>query len=285
MTVRLRAVTAVSLTVLGISAVLSAASADPAPRVVDRSSDEGTDRDSDQARESAARAAPPPLLPNARALTASMLYIAHNGAGHRVLRYQSGLANIGRGPLELRSNTLRPCPHHQRHASQVIFRDRDRNGRFSRKHDTRITRHSAGCMIFHPTHSHWHFQAAVSFTLYRATARQPVIVVGRKTSFCLRDSQHAPDRWPTPSYGDYYGECSRQSPQGISIGWADIYQNFLPGQSLRLPDTLRNGVYCLRARVDPLNKLRETDDSDNSSVRAFRLDGSQVAARPNSRCR
>ena len=228
---------------------------------------------------------PPPLLPNARALKADDLYVAVGGGGSRVLRYESGLANVGAGPLEVRPNNARPCPPSQQHASQIIYHDRDRNGRFARAQDTLTSRHSAGCMVFHPQHSHWHFEAAARYRLYKPTRQQPIVVTGRKMSFCLRDSQRAPQSWTdTRDYAEFYGACSQNSPQGISIGWVDVYQNFLPGQSMRLPDSLRNGVYCLRTTVDPRDELHETDDTDNTSIRAFALRGSRVPIRPTRLC-
>jgi hypothetical protein len=234
---------------------------------------------------SALAPAPPPLLPNARALKANKLYVDVDGSGSRVLRYESGLANVGAGPLEVRPNGARPCPPSQQHASQIIYHDRDRNGRFARARDTLTSRHSAGCMVFHPQHSHWHFEAAARYRLYAPTRQQPIVVTGRKMSFCLRDSQRAPQNWTdTRDYAEFYGACSQDSPQGISIGWVDIYQNFLPGQSMRLPDSLPNGVYCLRTTVDPRDELRETDDTDNGSLRAFALHGSRVVPRPTPLC-
>jgi hypothetical protein len=233
--------------------------------------------------EAAARK-PPPLLPDARALKAADLLLSRSPSGHRVLRFESGIANVGDGPLEVRPNSLRSCPPSEQHASQIIFRDGDGNGRFSRRHDTGFTRRSAGCMVYHPAHSHWHFQAAARYRLYEAGRRQTLLVSGRKMSFCLRDSERAPARWSTAQYAEYYGECSQSSPQGISIGWVDIYQNFLPGQSIRLPRSVRDGVYCLRSTVDPVDTLRETNDSNNSSVRAVAIRGMRVAVKPTARC-
>ena len=277
MTLSLRTVTSSSLAVLTVAAALSAGGAQASlPPPV---------RPALEVATTAARApGAPALLPNARALKANSLYVSTDAAGHRVLRYESGLANVGAGPLEVRPNNARPCPAGEKHASQIVYHDRDRNGRYSRARDTLTSRHSAGCMVYHPRHSHWHFEAAARFRLYRATERQPIEVTGRKMSFCLRDSERAPERWPTRDYPEFYGACSQHTPQGISIGWVDIYQNFLPGQSMRLPDRLPDGVYCLRTTVDPRDELRETDDTDNGSLRAFALHGSRVVTRPTPRC-
>jgi hypothetical protein len=43
-------------------------------------------------------------------------------------------------------------------------------------------------------------------------------------------------------------------------------------------------VYCLRSTVDPVDTLRETNDSNNSSVRAVAIRGMRVAVKPTARC-
>ncbi len=275
---RLPTVLGLSLSVVIGTVLVSAADAAPAPQAAGAAGSSAT-------ATTAAAPAPPPLRPNARALKASHLIVTRDSGGHRVLRFESGLANVGRGPLEVRPNANRPCPPGKQHASQITYRDQDRNGHFSRKHDQKISRHSAGCMVFHPRHDHWHFEAAARYVLYKPTRRQPIVVQGRKMSFCLRDSERAPDKWPTPNYPEYYGACEQRTPQGISIGWVDIYQNFLPGQAIRLPDRMPAGLYCFRTVVDPQNQLLETNNDDNTSLRAFRLRGMNVTIRPDAPCR
>ena len=81
----------------------------------------------------------------------------------------------------------------------------------------------------------------------------------RKVSFCLRDTARVPVQYGAFDYGLAYGMCTKRSPQGISIGWMDIYQSFLAGQALRLPDDLPNGLYCLETVVDPIDQLVETE--------------------------
>lgn len=216
----------------------------------------------------------PALLPNMTPLPAKDLYITRS-SGRRWLRLESGLANIGRGPMEVRSKGTRRCPDGQRHASQVIYHDVDGSNFFKRPVDTEITRRSAGCMVFHPQHDHWHFEAAARYTLRRPDGRN-IIVAGKKMSFCLRDSERVPERYGSFHHPLFYGDCGRDTPQGISTGWVDVYQSFLAGQSLRLPKPVGNGRYCLQIRVDPRDELRESDETDNTSLRAFRLRGGSV---------
>jgi hypothetical protein len=63
-------------------------------------------------------------------------------------------------PPPLLPNRNRPCPEGQHHATQVMYRDADGNGRFRRDTDTGLARRSAGCMVFHPAHDHWHFEVS-----------------------------------------------------------------------------------------------------------------------------
>jgi len=131
-------------------------------------------------------------------------------------------------------------------------------------------------MLFHPTHNHWHFDAAARYALY-PIHKDRAVTKHKKASFCFRDSRRTPPAWDvTTRYAARYGACDRDNPQGISIGWADVYQAFLPGQSLRLPNRMPNGRYCLRVAVDPLRSLIETDDRNNRSVQALRIRGTRV---------
>jgi hypothetical protein len=227
------------------------------------------------------------LKPNLVVLKAADLYIQHAG-GERYLRFESGLGNIGRGPIEVRPNTNRPCPSGHHHATQIIYRDVDGSRWYRRAEDDRVARRSAGCMIFHPQHNHWHFQAASRYTLFqpakKSQQRNLVRVARRKMSFCLRDSRPVPTSYGSFQQPQHYGACSKYSPQGISTGWVDVYQSFLAGQALKLPRTARDGLYCLRIRVDPKNQLVESDDHDNTSMRAFTLTGDQITFRRARRC-
>jgi len=227
----------------------------------------------------------PLLKPNARPLAANGLYVA-GGSGQRVLRFESGLASVGAGVLEVRPNQAGNCPPSKQHASQILFRDRDGNGRFNRAVDKTSVRRDAGCMLFHPSHDHWHFEAAARYALWDPDrTRDPVVVSRRKMSFCLRDTERAPERWETPNYRQYYGDCHQHSQQGISIGWVDVYGSYLPGQSLKLPRAMPTDVYCLRTTVDPQNQLRESSNRDNHSLRAVRIQGDRVTVRPTASCR
>ena len=227
------------------------------------------------------------LLPDLVALPASELSVQIRKDGRR-LRFSSSLGNIGVGPIEVRPNNLEPCPKGQHNSTQILYVDGNANGRYNRKKDTAFVRHRAGCMVYHPLHHHWHFKASARYTLRAPVldgqTEGVVVSARRKVSFCLRDTARVPARYGEFGYALAYGRCTKRSPQGISIGWMDIYQSFLAGQALRLPDDLPNGLYCLETVVDPIDQLVETNNDNNSSVRALRIHGMKVVERPTARC-
>ncbi len=191
----------------------------------------GHSLDSAAAATKAAPSQPAVLLPDLVALRAQDLHISRNGST-RKLRFESGLGNVGDGPVEVRPDGQQDCPEGKHHASQVMYKDADGNGRYALRTDTRIARRSAGCMLFHPYHNHWHFEAASRYTIFRPQRPAKAIVAQRKMSFCLRDSKRVPEAYGTFRYAEHYGKCSRYSPQGISVGWVDVYQSYLAGQAL-----------------------------------------------------
>jgi hypothetical protein len=226
-----------------------------------------------------------PLLPNMVPLRARDISITGRGEGRR-LRFETSLASIGRGPMEVRPNGRIPCATHKRGASQVIYRDVDGSGSFKRSVDTAVTLRKAGCMVFHPSHNHWHFESS-SFYSLQPVGRKPARASAyRKTSFCLRDSERVPEHLGDFDRPLFYGACSRDRPMGVNIGWADIYQSFLDGQSLNLARSrVPNGRYCLTIRVDPRDRLRESDERDNVSKRAIRIRDTSLSMLPNRICR
>lgn len=212
------------------------------------------------------------LLPNMIVLPANELAIEGSG-NDRLLRFASVLANDGIGPIQITPDPDRPCPPRERYVAQTVFLDGNGDGVYQRRIDTGSTRLEAGCMVFHPTHEHWHFDGSAAYTLTEIDSEEP-IVSRKKVSFCLRDSEVLPgatDRRPA-----FYAECARDRRQGITVGWADRYDASLHGQTLALPNGFRNGRYCLRLQVDPFELLTEVDETDNTSAIVVRIRGSSI---------
>jgi len=242
------------------------------------------------ARTSPARAlheAAPPgpqlLRPDVRSLRAGDLQILSFGA-RRELRFAAMLADDGPGPLVLEPRAGGTCPPGQRLAVQRVYVDRDGNGRYQRAVDTGSRVRPAGCMLNHPTHNHWHFDAMAAYRLVDVTPKRRVVVQSPKVSFCLRDNRTIPGTTPRQRRA-FFGECGRDIVQGISPGWLDLYDAATPGQSLALPPRMPDGVYCLVLRADARDQLVETDETDNAAVRPVRVRGDLVTTPDVPTCR
>jgi hypothetical protein len=219
-----------------------------------------------------------PLLPNVDSLKAKGVRIVKR-SGRRHLLFSSTLVDRGVGPLEIVPQPGKICPAGKRDVAQAIYQDKNRDGRYQRLLEHHRVFRQAGCMQFHPSHNHWHVDASARYWLTKPGVAKR-IVKHSKVSFCLRDSI----RLPGKTRHSFYGACSRDARQGITPGWGDVYQWFLPGQELVLPRHLPKGLYCLHQRADPLDLFRESDETDNDSVRALRIRRTTVSYRPTSRC-
>ena len=236
-----------------------------------------------------------PLRPNLRSLPAENVHIEVED-GTRRLRFTSALANVGPGPLEVEPDNGANCPPGQRHAAQILYTDRAGDGSFDRGTDRKGASIPAGCMLDHPTHRHWHFDAMARYALAAPGATIP-IVSKEKVSFCLRDSRAMPAASgsggslpgaidsESPRPHRHYGDCGRIKVQGISPRWADVYKSDLPGQVLALPTGLADGAYCLHSAADPLGLLQEINEDDNAAVRSIVIDGNVVTDGEPSACR
>jgi hypothetical protein len=163
------------------------------------------------------------------------------------LRLTTAMANIGTGPMELRGGAI----HGQ--TQDVHQRIYEPDGSF--------TDVLAGTFIYHPEHGHIHFE---DFSQYRLrTVLQdggvgPIVATGDKVSFCLLDV----DRYNTTGPATpVYLTCGQV--QGISVGWGDIYDRGLPGQSIDVTN-VPDGAYWLEVVVDPENHLMEANEDNNA---------------------
>jgi hypothetical protein len=75
---------------------------------------------------------------------------------------------------------------------------------------------------------------------------------------------------------DYYTTCNRE--QGLSVGWGDLYPNGTSGQYIDVT-SVADGTYCFRTTADPLNKIRETSNTNNVNSRWITLETSGSGSR------
>ena len=128
-----------------------------------------------------------------------------------------------------------------------------------------------------PDHEHWHLLGFERYELRRAAGR-PRVVTDRKTGFCLGDRYRARslELRGQPPEPVYTGRCGLERTGllgltvGISVGYGDVYDPNLEGQSLRLTG-LDAGRYRLVHRVNVGRRLRESSYANNASSLLLQL--------------
>jgi hypothetical protein len=170
--------------------------------------------------------------------------------GRVLLRFGNAVANIGTGAMELRGGAI--LPDESQEVFQRIFNS-----------DGSHTDRLAGLFEYHSTHGHIHFEDFATYNLRAITAGNGVgdiVASGGKTSFCLLDSLAYNANLPGAPRNAVYNSCDQV--QGISVGWADVYDYSLPDQWIDVTD-VAPGEYWLESIADPLNHLLEANEGNN----------------------
>lgn len=180
---------------------------------------------------------------------------------HRVLRFTNTVANVGLGPMQL----LGVVENGQANAYQQIFLD-----------DGTTFDVYAGTFIYHPTHTHWHFEDFSNYELWRAdgaadtnwldNSLDPANLVAShgKVTFCLADTVRLkqfgdPIQLKRPNYT----VCGTEI-QGISVGWGDAYIWDYFDQWIDLDQFgVGDGFYWVVSTADPDARLIEIDETNN----------------------
>ncbi|MDS0477947.1 lysyl oxidase family protein [Natrinema sp. 1APR25-10V2] len=118
------------------------------------------------------------------------------------------------------------------------------------------------------SHSHAHLKGFNKYALFNESGEK--MGVGKKQTFCLRDNFRMPSRPNANSSAQF--DCDYQ---GISAGWADVYDSSLPGQYLVI-DALPDGTYTLRATTNAEGTIDETCTGDNTVRVDLRIDDGEV---------
>ncbi len=195
------------------------------------------------------------------------------------LRFDQVLGNIGTGALDIRFDQpagVPPVDDQEVATRQRIYRS---NGTFV---DV-----PAGNVHFHAIHHHYHFDGFAQSNLWRTNANGgrkglTPIATGNKVSFCIATTNINPDYWGQQAFGaDAYPAPDCLEPastsggmdhfkQGMSVGWTDEYNWFLPGQYVEVTG-VPDGDYILDTTVDPTGRLVESDISNNCGSVRVRL--------------
>ena len=168
------------------------------------------------------------------------------------------------GPLELWQTNTKcdpPGPDAEgRIAKQRIYNDGNSDGAFTRTVYTGFTEREAGCMRFHRPHHHRHFGDFYSLELKEFDGN--LVTNGVKETFCIADVNDRSSlfSWTEPFAPEtrYYTSCTKRNfPQGLSVGWGDLYPSGTSGQYI-VVNAVPDGTYCFWATADPLNKIWES---------------------------
>ena len=212
---------------------------------------------------SAEKVNPALLLPDLKTLTPSGLRISrYTNENRTLLKLTNSVWNAGYGPLDL-VGVVDPGSGTQYVVQRILMED----GGYSEE--------SIGEFIFHSGHNHWHLD---SFSIYELWSLQPngtldqVVATSGKVSYCLRDIRRSLEAERIDRAG--FTSCSPVR-QGLSVGWTDIYQYYLAGQSIDISG-LEDGTYALMSTADPFNLIRESDETNNAVVIILEIQGATV---------
>jgi len=212
--------------------------------------------------------------PDLQTLPPYDLKIRNDSSTHRkLLRFSNAIANLGEGPIELVPQNNATTG--KTDAYQSLY-SHDAGGNWYVVGSSYV-----GTFVFHPQHDHWHFENFARYELRNVapggSIGDSVLASNSKVSFCLTDSvlvnsglEHAGTRT--------YDDCDQVDPQGISVGWADVYGWSLFGQSLDITG-LPNGEYWIVSTADPDNLINEGGggaESNNGAAVKVRIKGTKV---------
>lgn len=202
------------------------------------------------------------------------------------LRFDQVLGNAGSGPLDIRFDqpaASPPVDDQQIPVRQRIYRSDGSS------HDS-----ASGTVHWHATHNHWHFDGFAQSALWAvhsedgSRAGGAPIATGNKVSFCIATTSINPAYWGQQAFGpDSYPAPDCLEPyetsggldhfkQGMSVGWTDEYNWFLPAQYVEVTG-VPDGDYILDTTVDPTGRLVEELKTNNCGSVRVRLTGMGTA--------
>jgi hypothetical protein len=219
------------------------------------------------------------LLPDLVTVAPRELEVKFVG-GEKRLYFTNEIINQHTGVLEIFTSSNSCNSGSGRIVFQRIFQDANNNGAFQRGVDTSSRTTQVGCMVFHTAHNHWHFDDFTEYKLVNLSGG--TVSQGSKQSTCIEDTAPRYDLLGQPNT-KYFGECTSTKPQGISVGWGDIYRSTLPDQYVSIAG-VPNGEYCLFSTANPDRNLSETNHNNNSAAVRLVINGNSVTTSSGASC-
>ncbi|MFN8374697.1 MAG: lysyl oxidase family protein [Anaerolineae bacterium] len=125
--------------------------------------------------------------------------------------------------------------------------------------------------VWSATHGHYHVARFNEYRLLDAFGHE--VAKGFKQGFCMIDIEPLTPRNPASSTGY---DCENQ---GISAGWADVYDASLPCQFVELKN-FSDGRYILEVRTNAHYVITETTYGDNVARVRLSITGDDVRPIP-----
>jgi Lysyl oxidase len=117
--------------------------------------------------------------------------------------------------------------------------------------------------VWSPAHQHWHLKDFNQFVLLDVAGDQ--VTLGYKQAFCLVDVEHT-SAWGPDS--PKFVNCLQN--QGVSAGWADLYDKSLACQFIVI-DGVRDGDYVLASTTNAQRIFPEDTFEDNTILTGLRI--------------
>jgi hypothetical protein len=191
------------------------------------------------------------------------------------------IANVGDGPFEIRYRMDGIATDQQ--LRQRIFAS-----------DGSFTEITVDKYVFHPTHAHFHYKNFGQAYLHRLHPDGTLEKVreSRKNGFCMIDVDNlrfGVDDHGVPYKGEaprtyYFPRCNAPTERdehgtymvnGMSVGWADVYNWFLADQYIEISG-VPDGLYVIETVANPARTVHEATFDDNSARATIRLSGDSV---------
>jgi hypothetical protein len=172
--------------------------------------------------------------------------------GQKVIRFSTNTVNLGAGPLELHATNAQPDGSSQ-NVYQWIY---DSDG-------VSHTEHFAG--TFAVVSGRLRFLDSADYFLKEVTQGNGVggvVAANQKVSYCILDSFKYSTQPPGTPANAVYNTCG--PTMGISVGWVDSYPYTFSTQTIPLAG-VSDGTYWLENTGDPLNRLQESDETNNTT--------------------
>lgn len=122
--------------------------------------------------------------------------------------------------------------------------------------------------VWSAAHGHYHLKDFNQFLLFDAAGS--LATIGYKQAFCAIDIERIS---AAASASGHFHDCN--SNQGISAGWADVYNKFLACQFIVI-DGIANGDYTLQSTTNTQHKVGEDCYGDNTIWTGLRITASTV---------